>query len=90
MFSPVNAVVTVLASTVVDWSALGKVVLYSLVIVIGVTTAFSLAILGVTRFADLRNDQRMLEAGAFAVLAALGAATCLAALVLGIFEMTSK
>jgi hypothetical protein len=77
-------------ATAVDWSALGKVVLYSFVGAIGVTTAVSLAILGATKFADMRRDERLLEAGAFAALAAVTAAASAAAVVIGIVVMTSK
>ena len=81
--------VTVLA-TVVDTAALAKVIAASLIMGIGVTLVFALAILGATRFADMRRDDRMLEAGAFGVLAAIGLTACVAAVVLGIIVMTSK
>lgn len=80
---------TVIA-TVVDTSALAKVVLYSFLGAIGVTTAFSLAILGAIRFDDMRRDERTIEAGAFAVLATIAVAASIAAVVLGIVVMTSK
>jgi hypothetical protein len=80
----------VLGDTLVDWSALLKVVEYSLAIGIGVTAAASLAILGATRFADLRQDGRLAGAGAFAVVMVLGAAAVVAAVVLGILAMTDK
>ena len=86
MFSSAAAVL----ATVVDWSALGKVVIYSFVMAVGATTAVSLAILGAIRFADMRKDERIIEASAFAVLAALSAAVPMAALVFGIIVMTSK
>lgn len=79
-----------LLATVVDTSALAKVVLYSLVGAIGVTTAFSLAILGAVRFADMRRDDRSIEAGAFALLAAVATAASLGAVVIGIVVMMSK
>jgi hypothetical protein len=77
-------------ATVVDWSALGKVVLYSFVIAVGVTITTSLAILGAIRFADMRKDERVVEAGAYAVLTAITAAASMAAVVLGIIVMTQK
>jgi hypothetical protein len=80
---------TVIA-TVVDTSALAKVVLYSFLGAIGVTTAFSLAILGAIRFADMRRDERTIEAGIFAVLAAVAAAASIGAVAVGIIVMTSK
>jgi hypothetical protein len=79
-----------LLATVVDTTALAKVVVASLIIGIGVTLAFSLAILGATRFAELRSAERVVEAGAYAALATIGFAVCAAAVVLGIVVMTSK
>jgi hypothetical protein len=77
-------------ATVVDWAALGKVVLYSFAGAIGVMIATSLAILGAIRFADMRRDERIIEAGAFAVLAVVGFAVSAGAIVLGIVVMMSK
>jgi hypothetical protein len=77
-------------ATVVDWTALGKVVLYSFIIAVGATVAVSLAILGAIRFADMRKDERVIEAGAFAVLTAVTAAAAVAAMVYGIIVMTQK
>ena len=79
-----------LASKVIDWSALGKVIAGSLVLGIGVTGAFSLAILGVTRSAEARREGGSVAAITFAVLAAIGLAACAAAVVLGIVVMTHK
>ena len=44
-------------AAVVDWEALLDVVVASLVVVIGVTIMFSLAIYGATRFAEVRRDR---------------------------------
>jgi hypothetical protein len=80
----------VFADPVVDWVTLGKVVAAALVAGIGVTAAFSIAVLGATRSVEMRRSQRGLEAGAFAVLAVLGAALCIAAIVGGIVVMSEK
>jgi hypothetical protein len=77
-------------ATIVDTDALGKVIIYSLVAGIGVTVSFALTILGATRFADMRREDRPLEAGLFAVLATLALAVSVGAVVLGIVVMTSK
>jgi hypothetical protein len=77
-------------ATVVEWSALGKVVVASLVLGTGVTGAFSIAILGATRAAENRRDGNSAVAATFLVLAALGLAACAAAVVLGIVVMTTK
>jgi hypothetical protein len=89
MLSTAPAAASVLA-TIVDWSALGKVVVYSFAGVIGVTIAFSLATMSAIRFADMRRDERVIEAGAFALLAVVAMAACLAGLVVGITVMVSK
>jgi hypothetical protein len=57
---------------------------------VGVTVAFSLAILGLTRFADMRRDGRAVESWGFAALAIAGLAVSGTAVVLGIVLMTSK
>ena len=77
-------------ATVVDWAALRDVVIGSLAAGVGVTVAFSLAILGLTRFADMRREERVAGAWAFAGLAILGLAVSGAAVVFGILLMASK
>jgi hypothetical protein len=84
------SIATAVLATVVDWSALGKVVIYSFVVAVGATTAVSLTILGAIRFADMRRDERTIEASAFALLAVAGGAVSIAAIVAGIVVMTSK
>jgi hypothetical protein len=77
-------------ATLVDTASLAKVVAASLIAGIGITVAFALAILGTTRFSDMRRDARPIEAGAFAFVGAVALAACIAAVVLGIVVMTSK
>jgi hypothetical protein len=77
-------------ATIVDWAALRDVVIASLAAGVGVTVAFSLAILGLTRFADMRRDGRVAEAWAFAALAMLGLAISGTAVAFGIILMISK
>jgi hypothetical protein len=80
------------ASTpVVDWGKLGQVVLYSLGVGVGVSICFSLAILGATRFADLRRTQGS-TGGAigYALLSVLGLSATVAAAVIAIVVMTKK
>jgi len=79
-----------IASTVVDWDALLDVVIASLAVGVGVTIAFSVAILGMTRFADMRRDDRTIEAWGYATLAIAGLAVSATAVVYGIILMTSK
>ena len=78
------------ATTVIDWSALGKVVLGSVLLGTLVTAAFSTAILGATRAAESRRDGRSTTAVTYLVLAGFALAVCVAAVVLGIVVMTTK
>jgi hypothetical protein len=75
---------------IVDWPTLGTVAGYALLAGFGVSIAFSLTILGATRFADSRRDNRDVRAAAYAVLGALGFAATLSSIVLGIVIMTRK
>ena len=77
-------------STIVDTTTLLDLVGVSLLAAVGVTAAFSLAILGATRFSDLRRDGRAVEAAAFGALTALALAACVGAIVYGIMEIQAK
>ena len=77
-------------STIVDTTTLLDLVGVSLVAAVGVTAAFSLAILGATRFSDLRRDGRAVEAAFFGVVTALALAACVGAIVYGIVEIQTK
>jgi hypothetical protein len=79
-----------LLAAIADTKALLQVVVASLVAGVGVAVAFSLAILGATRFVDLRRHERSLEAAAFGLLAALCLLASMAAVVIGLIVMTSK
>ena len=81
---------TVIADAIVDWQALGEVILVSFAAGVGVTLAFSLAILGAIRFADMRRDHRIVEATVYAVIGLAGLAVSLASVVIGIVLMTQK
>jgi hypothetical protein len=80
------------ASTpVVDWGKLGQVVLYSVIAGVGVSLCFSLAIVGATRFAEVRRaGSGGAGAVAYAVLTVVGLAATLTAAVLAIVVMTQK
>jgi hypothetical protein len=79
-----------LAGKLVDANALLNVVWASLVAGVGATAAFSFAIVGATRFVDMRRSGRELEAWMFAAVGAIGLAICLGAIVLGIWEIVNK
>jgi hypothetical protein len=79
------------ADPVVDWGKLGQVVAYSAVIGIGVAFAFSFAVVGATRFAEIRRDGGSpVAATAYALLATIGLAATVAAAVVAIVVMTKK
>jgi hypothetical protein len=80
----------IVLAEVVDWEALGDVVIASLVAGVGVTLCFSLAILGMTRFADMRRAEKPISAGLYALLGLLGLAASLAGIAAAIIEMTAK
>jgi hypothetical protein len=77
-------------ATVVDTTALAKTVVYAFVAGVGVTLAFSLAILGAARFTDLSRAGRAGGAAAYMALTLVALAACTAAIVIGIVVMTSK
>jgi hypothetical protein len=77
-------------AALVDWAALGKVVLYSAAAGVGVSLCFALAVAGATRFADMRRDSRSAGAALYGLLAAAGLAATVAAIVLAIVVMTQK
>jgi hypothetical protein len=77
-------------ATIVDTSALLKAVVYSFVAGIGLTLAFSLAIMGAARLADAERSGSRLETGAFALLTAASLAVCVGIIIAGIIAMVSK
>jgi hypothetical protein len=79
-----------LAAEIVDWGTLGQVVLYSLGAGVGVSLCFSVAIVGATRFAEARRSEAGVAAAFYALLAGLGLAATVAAVVVGIIVMAKK
>ena len=77
-------------ATVVDTSALWQTVVAAIVAGVGTTFVFSLAILGVARFADASRDGRAVEAALFAALAVLALLATAAAIAIGVIVMTTK
>ena len=77
-------------ATLIDWGALGKVVLYSFVAAVGVTTVFSVGIVGLARF----DERRRIGAGGggagYAVLALICGLIVAAVVVEAIIIMTHK
>lgn len=86
----IATVVDTTIATVVDTKALWETVVAAFVAGVGTTLVFSLAILGVARFADLSREGRTLEAALFAALAVLGLLATAGAAVVGVIVMTTK
>lgn len=79
-----------LATDIVDWDALGQVVLFSLAAGVGVPAIFALAVLGAARTTDPHRERGGILSALYAVLALVGAAVCVASVVYGIWLMTEK
>ena len=77
-------------AVVVETKQLAETVVASIVGGVGVTVAFSIAIWGVARFADLSRSERPLAAAAAAAVAVLALTATAASVVLAIVVMTSK
>ena len=79
-----------IAAAIVDWGALAKVIVVSLVAGVGLTAIFSIAVAGAVSFADFRRERRLVVAGTFAVVALVAAVACLAAIAYGIGLMIAE
>jgi hypothetical protein len=77
-------------ATIVDWGTLGEVALAAFLAGVGVSLAFSFAIVGAVRMVDMRRDGREFESGAYAALMIIGLAGCIAAVAFGVIVMTQK
>jgi hypothetical protein len=77
-------------ATVVDTKALWETIVAAFVAGVGTTFVFSLAILGIARFAELSREGRTLEALLAGALAVLGLLATGAAIVFGVIVMTTK
>jgi hypothetical protein len=79
-----------MTGTVVETKDLLEAVVASLIAGIGVTAAFSILILGITRSADMARNERPMLATAAAGLALVAGLAVVAAIVFGIVVMTQK
>jgi hypothetical protein len=82
--------VRVIAGDIVDWAALGKVILASAITGVGASFCFAFAVVGAIRFADMRREERPVGATFYAALGLLGLAASIAAIVIAIIVMTQK
>jgi hypothetical protein len=78
-----------LAATI-DWDALLDVLWTAVLGGIGVTAAYGVAILGVTRAVDFSRNGRSLEATAYGVLGVIAMIAVVGSVVFGIVVLTSK
>jgi hypothetical protein len=77
-------------ATIVDTGALWQTIAAAFVAGVGTTLVFSLAILGVARFAEASRHGRSVQSALFAGLAVLGLLATAAAIVFGVIVMTTK
>jgi hypothetical protein len=80
----------VIAASLIDWEALADVALAALAFGIGTIIVFSVVILAITRFAELRRERRTGPAAAYMALGALALATFAATVALGLIVMATK
>jgi hypothetical protein len=78
-----------LASTVVDFSELGEVVLVALIASVGVCTLFALSVLGAARVGERSSGDRV-GTLTYAALALMGLAGSVAAVIYGVFALAQK
>ena len=81
---------TMLPLAAVDWDAVLQVAWVSLVAGVGATSAYAIAIFGLTRAVDLSRSGRPAEAGLLAVAGLAALVVVAGAVVLGIVAMTDK
>jgi hypothetical protein len=77
-------------ATIVDTSALWQTIVAAFVAGVGTTVAFSLAILGASRFAEANREGRRMETALFGALALFGLLATAAAITFGIIVMTAE
>jgi hypothetical protein len=77
-------------ASLVDWSALGKTVAYALVAGVGLTVAFSFAIVGLVRLDHARSEGSGAAVVGWTAVAILGGLVTLGGVVLGLIVMAHK
>jgi hypothetical protein len=80
---------SVLASSVIDFDALWKIVLVGFVAGAGVVVAFGFILVARSRYADARDGSAVTRGG-YVLVATFGAAFCVLALIAGFIAMTTK
>jgi len=77
-------------ATVIDWNALGKVVLAALIAAPGLTIAFSLVIVGAARMTEARDAGHGAARFVWGTVATLALASVAAAVLFGLQVMLTK
>jgi hypothetical protein len=77
-------------AVVVETKELLQTIVAALIAGVGISVVFSLAILGVARFADLSRAERPLAAAAAASLAAMATLATIGTVVFGVIVMSRK
>jgi len=80
----------VIAGEIINWNAAWQAIWTAAVAGVGVTVVFSFAVLGATRTADMRRDDRPGQAAFYGVVALAGVAATLGAVVYAITLITTK
>ena len=78
-----------LIGSIVDWGELGLTVAAATIAALGITAAFSVAILGGAQFTERRRQGEAAAAIGAAVIGVLGLAVCAAGIVFGLIVMLS-
>jgi hypothetical protein len=79
-----------IVAKIIDGQAAWQAIWTAAVSGVGVTIVFSLAVLGATRSTDMRRNDRPAQAAMYGVLALLGLAATLGAVVYAITLITTK
>lgn len=77
-------------ASLVDWGALGRTVAYALVAGVGLTAAFSFAIVGLVRLDHARSEGRATAVVGWTAVAIVGALITLGGVALGLIVMAHK
>jgi hypothetical protein len=75
---------------IINWNAAWQAVWTAAVAGVGITVVFSLAVLGATRTADMRRDNRPAQATVYGIVGLVAVAATLGAVVYAITLITTK
>ncbi|HEX6115553.1 MAG TPA: hypothetical protein VFY99_00540 [Solirubrobacterales bacterium] len=78
-----------LIGSIVDWGELGLTVAAATIAGVGITAAFSVAILGAAQFGEQRRQGEMVAAAGAALVAVVALTVCVAGIVFGLIVMLS-